>query len=108
LPPSSPLSKIGAGVFGVSYGIPLLIGIGAAIASDSDTSYQPYMALMVPFGGPLITGALVDASDAGWGLLGVTSGAQVLGLAMIAVGLATAEAPESPVRATAGGLMVAF
>lgn len=107
---SSGVASAGLGIFLAGYTVPFVIGLVGVYAADSNPDALPLAALMVPVGGPLITGAIYEASTPVWTVLGVTSGVQTLGLIVTALGLAFGESPRRNARvaATVDGLIVRF
>lgn len=100
--PMDPLLISGLTIFLVSYVPALVTGLvaGAIAGEDDDGELNEdsgaidYVPLILPVAGPAITGALVPANDAGWALLGTTSGLQALGIVLLAIG-ATRDDPSS-------------
>lgn len=105
-----PVMHAGIGIFGASYTVPFLTGLVAALIAEDNPDAAPLIPLMLPVAGPLITGAIYEASPGVWGLLGATSGVQALGLLILAVGASmdSDAMATSVVRPTADGLLVRF
>lgn len=105
-----PVVRAGIGIFGASYMVPFVTGLVAALIVEDAPEAAPLIPLMLPVAGPLITGAIYEASPGVWGMLGATSGVQALGLLIIAVGATMDADPlaSSAVRPTADGLIVRF
>lgn len=122
VPPESPppaadegfsaLTTTGLVVFTVGYLPALIVGsVAAALAEleeddDGRTSApsssgraQPeeFMPLLVPVAGPLITGALIDPTEAQWALLIASTVTQAAGLTLALIGFATED--DSPSQA---------
>jgi len=95
------LMASGGAIFLLGY-IPCVIAgaLAEAEVEDADEDYEgdaeSYLPMFLPIAGPPITGALVDASDAGWGALLALAGAQVVGLTMFIVGVAIDPDEPSP------------
>ncbi|MCA9622280.1 MAG: hypothetical protein KC731_24820 [Myxococcales bacterium] len=99
----------GAVIFVSGYAVPFGVGALAGALADSDDTWAPLVPLLVPVGGPLITGALYDTPAPTWALLGADAGIQAVGLITLAVG-AMMDEPDhrATARPTANGFLLRF
>jgi hypothetical protein len=106
----TPIVRAGTGIFLAAYTVPFIVGFAGAVMADSDPDMLPLAAMLIPVGGPVITGAAYEASPGVWGLLGATSGMQLIGLIVMAIGYAEDgdRASTATVQPTPSGVIVRF